>query len=228
MAQRLTDTFKKSLSIVSLRRLLRSNGLSYKRIRKSLRHLRNQPDYEFFQGEVKTLHALEQTGQIDLFYYDEMGLSRQALVPYGWQPKGASPAFIGATPSGNLTTMAFMSRDNRLRAFTCQGAATAELVVACFEDFAQSLTKPTIVILDNASIHRSKAFLNRIPAWRKQNLLIQFIPPYCPELNLIEILWKHIKYHWLRPQDFLSADSLVQALTQILTSFGENYRITFD
>lgn len=227
MAQRLNEAFKKRLSIVSLRRLLRQNGLTYKRIRKSLRHLRHQPDYEFFQGEMKALQALEHVGQIDLFYYDEMGLSRQALVPYGWQPTGTSPAFVGATPRGNLTTMAFMSRDNRLRAFTGQGAATADLVVACFEDFARSLTKPTVVILDNASIHPSKAFLSRIPTWRRQNLLIQFIPPYCPELNLIEILWRQIKYHWITPQDFFSADSLAQALTRILTSFGENYRITF-
>lgn len=227
VARRVGEAFKKSLSMSSIRRLLRLAGFTYKRIRRGVRHLRNQADYEFFQGEMNELKTLADAGGIDLFYFDEMGLSRQAVVPYGWQPRGESRAFVPATPSGNLTTLAFMSRDQRLRAFTCPGAATAELVVACFEEFAQNLTKPTVVVLDNASIHRSRAFKDKIAQWRKQNLLIQFIPPYCPELNLIETLWKHIKYHWLDPQDFSSVQSLTQALDHILTSFGEKYQITF-
>ena len=195
VARRVGDEFKKRLSLSSIRRLLRTAGFGYKRIRRSVRHLRCQADYEFFQGEMNELKTLADQGHIDLFYFDEMGLSRQAVVPYGWQPLGQSHAFVPATPSGNLTTLAFMSRDHRLRAFTCQGAATAEVVVACFDDFAQGLTQPTVVVLDNASVHRSRAFKNKIAQWRTQNLLIQFLPPYCPELNLIEILWKHIKYH---------------------------------
>lgn len=227
VARRVEDEFKKRLSLSSLRRLLRTAGFRYKRIRRSVRHLRSQADYEFFQGEMSELKILSEQGHIDLFYFDEMGLSRQAVVPYGWQPLGKSSAYVPTTPSGNLTTLAFMSCDQRLRAFTCQGAATADLVVACFDEFAQGLTKPTVVVLDNASIHRSRAFKHKIAQWRKQNLLIQFLPPYCPELNLIEILWKHIKYHWLEVQDFGSAQSLANALDHILTSFGEKYRITF-
>jgi transposase len=30
-----------------------------------------------------------------------------------------------------------------------------------------------------------------------QGLYLLFLPPYCPELNLIEILWRKIKYEWL-------------------------------
>jgi transposase len=28
-------------------------------------------------------------------------------------------------------------------------------------------------------------------------LILKYLPPYSPELNLIEILWRHIKYRWL-------------------------------
>jgi transposase len=28
-------------------------------------------------------------------------------------------------------------------------------------------------------------------------LIIKYLPPYSPELNLIEILWRRIKYTWL-------------------------------
>jgi len=32
---------------------------------------------------------------------------------------------------------------------------------------------------------------------RSQALLF-YLPPYSPQLNLIEIVWKHFKYHWRR------------------------------
>ncbi len=51
--------------------------------------------------------------------------------------------------------------------------------------------------MDNSSIHTSEEFEEQIPQWKKQGLLIKYFIPYAPELNLIEILWRHIKYLWL-------------------------------
>jgi transposase len=173
------------------------------------------------------LQQQEDEGEIDLYYFDEMDVNLQAVVPYGWQQKGQSQAFIPATQSQNLTTLAFMKRNNRLYPFTCQGAATTQLVIACFEEFIQTIEKKTVVVLDNAPTHRSKRFEEKRKEWRKKGLFIQFIPPYCPELNLIEILWKQIKYHWLDPKDFLTKNTLQEALENILASFGGKYQITF-
>ncbi|MDR2810274.1 MAG: transposase [Tannerellaceae bacterium] len=35
---------------------------------------------------------------------------------------------------------------------------------------------------------------SKIQQWLKQDLFIFFLPPYSPELNMIEILWRFIKY----------------------------------
>jgi hypothetical protein len=48
----------------------------------------------------------------------------------------------------------------------------------------------TVVILDNSFIHRSKKFKAKMKEWEEQEVLIFFLPPYSPELNLIEILSK--------------------------------------
>ncbi|WP_415873359.1 transposase [Burkholderia ubonensis] len=29
-------------------------------------------------------------------------------------------------------------------------------------------------------------------------MLLFYLPPYSPELNLIEIVWRHLKYRWRR------------------------------
>lgn len=227
VAERIHQSWGKSVKLGSLRRLLKANKLIYKRIRKSCRHLRDPVAYEFFRTEVQALRAWAASGEIDLCYCDEMGVSRQAVVPYGWQPVGKSEAYVPATPSGNLTTLGFLYEDNRFESYLQQGAMNSAMLVKCMDDFASRLVKKTVVILDNASTHTSELFRSRLAVWRKQGLHIQYIPAYCPELNLIECLWKRIKYHWLDPLDFLTAASLRAALEAILTQIGTKYRITF-
>jgi len=51
--------------------------------------------------------------------------------------------------------------------------------------------------------------------------------PYSPELNLIEILWRKIKYNWLPLRAYLSFDHLQSELKNILDQFGSKYKITF-
>lgn len=228
VAQRIRDEWSKVLSVSSLRRLFRANKLSYKRIRKSCRHLRDEVAYEFFKQEIKELEAWAKTGEVDVCYCDEMGLSRQAVVPYGWQEVGKSESYVPATPSGNLTTVGFLYRDNRFEGYVQQGAMSSAMLIVCMDDFASRLSRKTIVVMDNASTHKSALFEAKLAGWRKQGLHIQYIPAYCPELNLIECLWKQIKYHWLNPQDFLTSVSLRAALENILTNIGTKYRISFD
>lgn len=43
----------------------------------------------------------------------------------------------------------------------------------------------TVVVLDNSPILKSKKFMSKIKEWKEQYLLIYFLPPYSPELNLI-------------------------------------------
>ena len=54
-----------------------------------------------------------------------------------------------------------------------------------------------------------------------------FLPPYCPELNLIEILWRKLKYEWLP----LSADGYFKQLSATLEDklkdVGSKYLLSF-
>lgn len=227
VARTIRERWQKTLSLSSLRRFFRATKLSYKRIRRSCRHLRDETAYSFFKTELTALRAWAASGEVDLCYGDEMGLSRQAVVPYGWQEVGKSDAFMAATPSGNLTTLGLYYEDNRLESYVLSGAMTSEMMITCINDFVSRLLKPTVLILDNASSHTSALFKTHIAGWRSQGLMIQYIPAYCPELNRIECLWKHIKYHWLQPADFLTASSLKDALVSVLSQVGTKYCITF-
>lgn len=62
----------------------------------------------------------------------------------------------------------------------------------CFEQYLQllSLHKPTefkILLVDNATFHKAKRL--KIP----ENIALLFQPPYSPELNPAEMMWRYFK-----------------------------------
>lgn len=85
----------------------------------------------------------------------------------------------------------------------------------------------TVVVLDNAPIHRSKAFQKKIVEWQKKKLKIFWLPTYSPQLNLIEILWRFLKYEWIEKDAYSSWSSLVEYVENTLKNFGTKYTINF-
>ena len=95
-------------------------------------------------------------------------------------------------------------------------------VIGFFDDFAQRVTQPTLVVLYNASIHKSNEFKANIERWRKKDLFLYFLPPYSPELNKIEILWRKMKYQWISFDAFSSFKALKENLNQLIEQIGGN------
>ena len=111
--------------------------------------------------------------------------------------------------------------------YLVEGKVDTSVIVECFEQFSQQIDKKTSVLLDNAPVHRSQEFIEQIPKWVKQGLIIKYLPTYAPELNLIEILWRFMKYYWLPFAAYASFQSLGEAIEEILTRVGTEYTITF-
>jgi transposase len=84
------------------------------------------------------------------------------------------------------------------------------------------------VIIDNAPIHTSDEFEEQIKRWQEEDLYVKFLPPYCPELNLIELLWRKIKYDWLTARHaYQNFKAMTEALFEVIQGIGSKYRITF-
>ena len=95
------------------------------------------------------------------------------------------------------------------------------------ELFGAKTVRKTVVILDNCPIHKAKKFKAKIEEWKEKDVLIYFLPPYSPELNLIEILWRRIKYQWLSFDAYLCFQNLKERLSYVLNNFGRKYDIIF-
>ena len=165
-------------------------------------------------------------GQTYLYYFDEAGLSLNPTVPYAWQPSRGIIE-IPASKYGRVNVLGFMNRQNDLHPYLFEQSVHTGVVIACFDDFCQTITKKTVVAVDNASVHWSDEFEDRIPYWKKQGLTIKYLSSYSPELNIIEILWRRIKYTWLPFSAYDGLNALIGALEKVLCDVGSEYQITF-
>jgi len=209
-----------------LRRFLKGLGYTWKRFRKSLKKKQDKEEYEKKVAELKQLIKMYQSNYLDLFFADESGFNMTGYVPYGWQPKGE---YIEITPSKTKGTQVFglMSLDNELMSYTCVGSIDSQMVIAFLDDFHSTIKKPTVVVVDNAPIHRSDAFRAKVEKWKEDDLYIFYLPKYSPHLNPIEILWRMIKYQWLPYESIENQKELNQRLEEILIDFGKKYTINF-
>lgn len=169
---------------------------------------------------------LEERGCLKIYYGDESGFSLDPCLAYGWQPKAE---YVKLVPqkSKRLNVFGLLSRDNHLQAYSSEQTMDGAMLVAFLDDFATQLTQKTVVVLDNATIHHSEAVETKIEEWLEQDLHIFFLPTYSPHLNLIETLWRKIKYDWLKPHHYLNWQTLTTAIEEISTRVGSTFTIDF-
>jgi transposase len=167
-------------------------------------------------------------GLIDLYFADEVGFTQQPYVPYGWQKKGMPLLLPARTTSQRLNLLGLMRLDNHLTVYHREKPLTGEFVVDSLTHFAkQAHIKPVVIVLDNGPIHRCKAVYDRLAEWEDQDVYLFFLPAYSPHLNPIEILWRFIKYRWLRKIHYSSWHRFKKAIFTIIKAFGQDYRIDF-
>jgi transposase len=199
---------------------------SFRRLRKSLKTKQDPEEYVRLEEELDTLLFLEKEGYINVYFGDESGFDLDPSIPYGWQPIGT---YKGIVPQNSKRRNVFglLSTKNHFVGYDVIGSINSDLIIEFMDDFVKEITQKTIIVLDNATIHKSKAFQKRREVWEAQDVYIWYLPTYSPHLNRIETLWRKIKYEWLRPNDYLNWNTLNNAIDEILANIGRKYAIAF-
>lgn len=217
----------KEVSVWTIRRWAKRMKMKWKRLKRGLARKKDEVAYKQAKEEIEGFENQAKEGELDLYYFDATGFDLTPTVPYRWQAIG-STGIIPSSHSKRINVLGFLNpRTNDLQPFVVEGRVDTNVVIECFEVFSKTLTKPTIVILDNAPVHTSKLFLEKIDKWQERGLFIYQLPAYSPTLNTIEILWRNIKTRWLPIGAYESFDSLKKAIDDILINYGSKYQIHF-
>lgn len=82
------------------------------------------------------------------------------------------------------------------------------------------MTQPTVLMLDNAAIHKAHLVTAHQAAWVAAGSTLLFVPPYSPKLNRIEIFWRFCKHYWFTPDAYQTLQTQLQHVTDLLRAIG--------
>ncbi|MCL2021955.1 MAG: IS630 family transposase [Betaproteobacteria bacterium] len=126
---------------------------------------------------------------------DETGFAPTTYRPYARAPKGEKVIGYRAAFRHPRTSLLGAYLQTRLIApLLFEGTCNTALFNEWLKHFLlPELTQPSLIILDNATFHRSRSTMRIIHQAGHRML---FLPPYSPHLNPIEKLWANIKRAW--------------------------------
>ena len=160
-------------------------------------------EQEYKKEALAELFALEAVGLIELYFGDESGFWQNPVVARAWQFAGEEIRLL-PEKGKRLSVSGLLDQKCEGRFWSVEKTIKSEFVIECPEEWIKEKTaQPRVLVLDNARIHRSRKMQEKLPEWEEKDFYIFNLPTYSPHLNIIEILWRRMKYEWLKPEDYI-------------------------
>jgi transposase len=225
------------LSGSQVRRRLEKKKYVYLWAKYSLEDKQNPEKRKAFKEKLSEYLRLtkESPERLQVWFWDESGFSLRVIRRKTWGRKGHRKKVTGQRRKGRVNIMGglryhdkkrinfvikkgnadvFYEQIKLLNAFLLQDWIEQGNKVESFINFSAKI----VIILDNASFHKRKDILEKIEA-EMPNIILEFLPPYSPDYNLIELVW-HSAKEYIAHRLFESVEQLEELLNKLLNEGG--------
>ena len=181
-------------SVRYLPELLRRIGLSFHKTMYDLVKRDSQKRRLWIQERLPAIYKKKIEEGWRVFYQDEVGFSKEGTLVNSWGLKGKENKIpnYGRGKKINLLGVFEVGTENfygELEEESVDGIRFKKFIWALKKHLG---TNKILLICDNAKFHKSLA-LKECYEEQKSWLHIEFLPPYSPDFNPIERLWKWFK-----------------------------------
>jgi hypothetical protein len=139
---------------------------------------------------------------LQVWFWDKSGFSLRVIIRKNWCKKGSRIKKRGDRRKGRINAMGGVRYSDKKRwvdfnfylvLTTFYEDLKQEWIEAgnLAKDFKEKGCK-IVMILDHASFYKKEETLRKI-AEEMPNLIIEFLPPYSPDYNLVELVWHSTK-----------------------------------
>jgi transposase len=216
-----------------VRKILKQKKYVYLWAKYSLEDKQNPLKRSEFKQKLAQYLELAKIKQelLQIWFWDESGFSLRVLRRKTWGKKGKRKKITGQRRRGRVNVMGGLrvADKKRLCYFIKKGnAETFYEQLKQLNDFVkhewvaqgnraeefQKAGPKIVVILDNASYHKRKDILVEIEK-NLSNIILEFLPAYSPDFNLIELVWHSCK-EYIAHRLFQSIAELEELLNKLL------------
>jgi transposase len=155
---------------------------------------------------------------VHILFLDETGFHLQPLVARTWAPRGTCPQLEHSVRYGHISCVAAVAvspiryRPRLFATFHSESIKEKELL-QFLRDLLKSHPCGFIVIMDRAPTHRCRQVRDFLS--KSKRVILEYLPPYCPELNPTEGAWRQVKTHELPNYCLSDLDELLSELTSV-------------
>ena len=206
-----------------VRRSLKRLGAGYRRTAQTLKHKQDPAKAETAGRVLANLKAKAVAGSIALYYLDECGFAPTLPVGCRWCLPGQRKLVRYEAPQGRqvnaLAAYRPYGRAPRLDIFTAERTWDSYDLIGSLRALPWSKA-PRVVVLDNAGLHTSQVIRRARRALAASGIYLYFLPPYSPELNEIEPVFRQVKYHEIPVRSHTTRIGLREAVEQGFGNYG--------
>jgi putative transposase len=210
-----------------IRRHLKRMGARYRRTAQTLKHKQDPAKAERAGRVLDNLEARAAAGRLKLYYLDECGFSPTLPTGSSWTLPGRRKLIEYEAPQGR--------RVNVLAAYRPHGPAprldvfTAERTWKGYDllGFLGALPwagVPRVVVLDNGPLHTGRIVRGARPDLARRGIYLYYLPPYSPEFNRIEGVFRQVKYQGMPQRSYTRRLELREAVEQSFRSYARGLR----
>jgi transposase len=205
------------LSVVSVGNVLGKLGMSPQR---PLYRAYEQDPEKVAEWKEKTFPQIQARAKKEgaaIFFADEASVRTNYHAGTTWAPVGKTPVVSGSGRTRSISMVSAISPRGELHFQVYETGIRQEE----FLDFCKMLVadagRPVFLIMDNSQVHRARI----LKAHAEQSngmLTLFFLPPYSPDLNPDEWVWKNVKHDNLGRASVKSESELAKFATTALAS----------
>jgi transposase len=186
------DAFGVAYSVSGMRLLLHTLGFVYKKPK----HVPGKANREAQQDFVKRFRAFmaHKPDDTPLYFTDATHPTHNSTPAYGWIRRGVEKELVANSGRRRLNLHGALNAETHEVISLSADSINAAATVALFERIEQAhpSAESIYVIADNAGYYHAEAVKEYLASGRSR-IRLWFLPPYSPNLNLIERLWKFFR-----------------------------------
>jgi transposase len=210
-----------------VRRYLKRMGARYRRTGSTLKHKQDPAKAERAREVLTNLNARAAAGLLKLYYLDECGSAPTLPTASSWALPGERKLVEYEAPQGRRVNAMAAYRpygtSPRLDVFTAERTWTSYDLLGFLGALPWSKA-PRVVVLDNAGLHTGRVVREARRRLAGRGIYLHFLPPYSPELNEIEPVFRQVKYHEMPQRSHTTRLGLREAVEQGFNGYGQRLR----
>jgi transposase len=148
-----------------------------------------EEEYPAIAREAKKLRA-------EIWFGDESGLRSDYHAGTTWSVKGRTPVVRSTGARHRLNMLSAVNRRGEMRFMIEAGGLNAGVFCRFLTRMMAGTSRGVFLVVDGHPMHKSKKVSEKVKSY-KGRLRLYVLPPYSPELNPDEGVWREVKAHHL-------------------------------